>query len=412
MNSEIANIISRDISEKHSIVYGRQKNRPEAMAYFDQAALNTFTSRVDELKAHKRNGSKIVGTFCTFVPEEIILAAGAIPIRLSAATERTISDAEIVLPREICPMIKSFAGLILNKRLCFSELVDFLVGETTCDGKKKLWEILQHHIPVHVMEVPQKKVLASKELWTREVFFLKERMEAESGNKITAQGLKEATRILGRKRQALERLARLRRSKLPPISGKDASLVYQVSLLDDIERFTEKLENLCDELEERVDAEKGVADPSSPRILITGCPMVIPDWKLHHIIETSGAVVVCEDTCSGARTHVDPMVDWNADTLVMQVKSIADRYLNIPCPCFTPGYCGILQAERMAKDHGVDGVIYYVLQFCHGFNMEFSKYEAFFSKWGIPIFKIQTDYSAEDTGQLKTRIEAFLETIA
>ncbi|MCF6245892.1 MAG: 2-hydroxyacyl-CoA dehydratase family protein [Desulfobacula sp.] len=412
----IQNIISDDFAKKHAMIYQGQKNRPKAMAYFDQAALNTFKARgVEELIEHKKNGSKIVGTFCTFVPDEIIIAAGAIPIRLSAGTELSIADAEIILPREICPMIKSFAGLILAKSSPYFELVDFLVGETTCDGKKKVWELLQQYIPVHVMELPQKKVLTARNLWAREVFLLKEKMEIETGNKITAESLTRATQIVMAKRNALQRLANLRKSSLLPISGKDASLVYQVAFLDDIRRFTSKVEILCDELEKRIKESEGVVDSSAPRIMITGCPMVMPDWKLHHIIETSGAVVVCDDTCSGARCHIDPASasDWSADPsdVATQIKALADWYLNIPCPCFTPGYCEVLQATQMAKDHKVDGVIYYVLQFCHGFNIEYYKFEKHFNDLGIPIFKVQSDYSSEDTGQLQTRIAAFLEII-
>lgn len=157
-------IISGDFAKRHAMIYQGQKNRPKAMAYFDQAALNTFKPcGVKELIEHKKNGLKIIGTFCTFVPDEIIVAAGAIPVRLSTGTELSITDAEIILPREICPMIKSFAGLILAKSSHYFELVDFLVGETTCDGKKKVWELLQQYIPVHVMELPPVETINRKD---------------------------------------------------------------------------------------------------------------------------------------------------------------------------------------------------------------------------------------------------------
>ena len=404
--------ICEDIQQRHREIFLTQENRPQAMTYFDQAVLNAFGSRIDELIELKKKGAKIVGLYCTFVPEEIIVAAGAIPIGLSMATELSIADAEIVLPREICPMIKSFAGLIFAKSFGYAGIVDLLVGETTCDAKKKTWEILNHYIPVHFMELPQKKILASRELWAREIFALKERLELECDKRITAQDLTAATHMVNAKRRALERLSRLRRKSPLPISGKDASLVYQVALMDDIQRFTQQVETLCDELEERIKNKTGVAPANAPRLMILGCPMVMPDWKLHDIIETCGAVIVGDDTCVGARYHLDPAVDWNVDTLTMQIKLIAERYINIPCPCFTPGYCGILSATQMTKDHRVDGVIYYVLQFCHGFNIEYNKYERFLNQTEIPVFKIQTDYSYEDTGQIKTRIEAFLETIS
>lgn len=405
-------LLMSDLQKRYSTTFVGQKNRPRSMEYFDRACLENYRSRVNELLEHKKGGMKIVGTFCTFVPEELIIAAGAIPVRLCAGTQLSISDAETTLPREICPMIKSFMGLKLGKASPYFQLVDFIVGETTCDGKKKVWEILQRHIPIHVIELPQKKILMAREYWTREVFSLKERLEVETGKKITLEDLQEAIQIVNTKRSALQQLTRLRRNNPPPISGKDVSLVYQVGFYDDIRRFTAKVEDLCDELKERIKRNEGVVDPYAPRIMITGCPMVMPDWKLHAIVESSGAVVVCEDTCSGTRYHVDPIVEWNAHTLVKQMKAIADRYLNIPCPCFTPGYCAVLHATRMAKDYKVDGVVYYVLQFCHGFNIEYHKIEQYFNKLKIPILKVQTDYSEEDTEQLRTRIEAFMERIA
>ena len=411
IDAEKLKALMNEIKKKHSLVFKGQNHRPRSIEYFDRACVEAYEYRVGELLEHKKQGGKIVGTFCTFIPEELIIATGATPIRLDAGTQLPISDAETILPREICPMIKSFVGLKLGKSSPYFELVDFLVGETTCDAKKKVWEILQHYLPVYILELPQKKALMSREHWAREVYNFKEMMEIETRRKITSNTLREATETVSLKRKALQRLAKLRRNIPTPISGKDASLVYQVGFYDDIRRFTMKVEELCDELEERVKKNEGIASPQTPRIIITGCPMAMPDWKIHDLIETSGAVIVGEDTCSGLRYHMDPLINWRADSLVKQIKAIADRYLNIPCPCFTPGYCAVLQVTQMAKAHKVDGVIYYVLQFCHGFNVEYHKIEKFLNEAGIPVIKIQTDYSEEDIEQLRTRIEAFLERI-
>jgi benzoyl-CoA reductase/2-hydroxyglutaryl-CoA dehydratase subunit BcrC/BadD/HgdB len=400
------------LGKSHSEVYCKQVNRPEGMEYFDHMLCDLHGSRIRELMEHKKRGGKVVGTFCLFTPEEIIAAAGGISVRLDSGTQLSISDAEAILPRDLCPMIKSFVGLKLSKNCPYFELVDFLVGETTCDGKKKVWEILNEHIPTYVIELPQKKNQMDRELWLRELVSLKEKMEVESGVRITAESLAQSIRKINAKRKALERLYRLRRKNPPPISGKDASLISQIAFYDDPERFTLKVNQLCDELEERVKKGEGVVEPDTPRIMITGCPMVMPDWKLHHIIETSGAVVVCEDTCSGARYFMDPVVDESSTSVVRHLKAIADRYLNIACPCFTPGYCSVLQVTQLAKEFNVSGVIYYVLQFCHGFNVEYHKIEKFLNEAGIPVLRVQTDYGEEDTGQLKTRVEAFLERIS
>lgn len=400
------------LDDDYSEVYSGQQNRPESMEYFDSMLSDFHGLRIRELMEHKKSGGKIVGTFCLFVPEELIVAAGGIAIKLDGGMQLPVSDAETVLPAELCPMIKSTLGLKMSKTSPYFELVDFIVGETSCDGKKKAWEIFNNYIPAYVMELPQKKTQMDRELWLREMFALKEKMEVESGVKITPENLARSIGIFNEKRKAFARLYALRRKSPSLISGRDANLVSQVSCYDDPERFTVKVNELCEELEGRAERNEAIAAPGTPRIMITGCPMVLPNWKLHNLIETGGAVVVCEDTCSGARYFMDPLIRAEDSTSsVKQLKAIADRYLNIACPCFTPGYCGVLQMSEMVEDYSPEGVIYYVLQFCHGFNIEFYKMEKRLKELGVPVLKVQTDYTEEDTGQLRTRIEAFLERI-
>lgn len=400
------------LDDSYSEIYAQQPNRPRGMEYFDRMFSELHGARIRELMEHKRRGGKVVGTFCLFAPEEVIAAAGGIAVRLDGGTRFSIPDAETILPRDLCPMIKSFVGSKLGRLSPYFEIADFLVGETTCDGKKKVWEVLNYHIPTYVVELPQKKTQMDRELWLRELVSLKEKMEVESGTKITAEGLAESIKMINAKRRALARLFALRKASPPPISGRDACLVSQIAFYDDPRRFTGKVNELCDELEGRVRRHEGVVTPNTPRIMITGCPMALPNWKLHHLVETSGAIVVCEDTCSGARYFMDPVVYEDSTSVVRQLKAIADRYLNIACPCFTPGYGSIIQITELAREFKVAGVIYYVLQFCHGFNVEYHKVEKFLDEAGIPVLKVQTDYGEEDTGQLRTRIEAFLERIA
>lgn len=400
------------VGEGYARVYGQQPNRPRGMEYFDHMFSELHGARIGELVEHKKNGGQVVGTFCLFAPEEIIAAAGGVAVRLDGGTQFPIPDAETILPRDLCPMIKSFVGAKLGRLSPYFEIADFLVGETTCDGKKKVWEVLNYHTPTYVVELPQKKTQMGRELWLRELVSLKEKMEVESETKITAGGLAESIEMINAKRKALARLFALRKASPPPISGRDAGLVSQIAFYDDPQRFTRKVNELCDELEERVRQHEGVVSSDAPRIMITGCPIALPDWKLHHLIETNGAVVVCEDTCSGARYFMDPVVNEDHTSVVRQLKAIADRYLNIACPCFTPGYGSIIQITELAKEFKVAGVIYYVLQFCHGFNIEYHKAAKFLDEAGIPLIKVQTDYGEGDTGQLRTRIEAFLERIA
>ena len=194
-----------------------------------------------------------------------------------------------------------------------------------------------------------------------------------------------------------------------PISGKDALLVTQVSFYDDVQRCTQQVNALCDELEARIAAGEGVTPQDAPRILISGCPMAIPNWKLHHIVETAGAVVVCEESCTGTRAFSD-LVPENGGTVDDQLRAIADRYMRINCACFTPNEERLEDVVRMAREYEADGVVHYNLQFCHTYANEAVKVKSELEAADIPVLLIETDYG-DDAGQLRNRIDAFLEMI-
>jgi benzoyl-CoA reductase/2-hydroxyglutaryl-CoA dehydratase subunit BcrC/BadD/HgdB len=136
--------------------------------------------------------------------------------------------------------------------------------------------------------------------------------------------------------------------------------------------------------------------------------MAIPNWKLHSIIEGSGAVVVGEESCVGERNFRD-LLDENFSTVDEGLKKMADRYLEIDCACFTPNDERLENIKSMTKKLRADGVIHYALQFCTPYMMEAYKVEKALGK--IPFMRMETDYSMEDVGQLKTRVEAFLEMV-
>jgi benzoyl-CoA reductase/2-hydroxyglutaryl-CoA dehydratase subunit BcrC/BadD/HgdB len=391
-------------------VYLSQKNRPAGMGFYDFVVGDIHGIRVKELREHAKNGGKVVATYCVFVPEELVWAAGAIPVGLCAGTQFSIPTAESVLPRNTCALIKSSFGFKLGRVCPYVQASHLIVGETTCDGKKKMFEILNQYQPVYVMEVPNKKTDRSRQLWHGEVLAFREVIEKLTGNQITAEKLGQAIDLVNKRRLALQRLSNLRKANPVPISGKDALLSTQVSFYDDAKRDTQMLTALCDELDKRVASGQGVAPTSAPRILISGSPMAIPNWKLHHIIESAGAIVVCEESCTGTRFFSD-LVKPTGEDVDEQLKAISDRYMNIHCACFTPNEERLDDIVRMAIEYKADGVVHYNLQFCHTYANEAVNVEKRLEKEGIPLLRIETDYSDEDAGQLKTRIEAFLEMI-
>ncbi|MDP2151604.1 MAG: double-cubane-cluster-containing anaerobic reductase [Parvibaculum sp.] len=395
------------LSDAYKGIYLSQKKRPKAMEYFDFVISEVHGLRIEEILDAKAKGRKVVGTFCVFVPEEIVLAAGGVYIGLCAGAEVGSDEAEKFIPRNTCALIKAFMGFKLSGLCPYVESADLIVGETTCDGKKKAYEIFNEITKkVYVMEVPHMKNEEDKKLWLSEVKRFKEKMEDLSGKKITVDALKEAGGIVNAKRKALKRLSSLRSADPAPVSGLDALLVNQISFYDDPLRFTEMTNRLCDELEERVKQGAGVAQKGAPRVLISGSPMAIPNWKLHTIVEGSGAVVVGEESCIGERNHRE-LLDEGFLTVDEALQKIASRYLSIDCACFTPNNERMDNINSLVKDLKAGGVIHYSLQFCTPYMME--AYKAEKAVGNVPFLRIETDYSMEDMGQLKTRVEAFLE---
>ncbi len=390
-------------------IYLSQRNRPKGMEYFDQVVACIHGARIEELLRAKDAGHLVIGTFCVFVPEEIVWAAGGICVGLCAGAEVGFEEAEQVLPRNLCPLIKAFFGFKLAKVCPYVEACDFVVGETTCDGKKKAYEIFNEFKETYVMQVPQKKDTESLNLWLAEVRRFKEKLEEVSGKEITVEDLRRAIDLINKRREALNRLNHLRQNDPPPISGLDALLINQIAFYDDPERFTTRLNELCDELEERVNQGEGVCAKGSPRIVISGCPMAIPNWKLPYIVESLGAVIVGEESCVGRRNTRD-LVHLTGETVEDLLRAIAERYMKIDCAIFTPNPDRAENLRNMVDELSAHGVIHYSLKFCDPYTIEVYQTDKLVSS-KVPTLKIETDYSQEDIEQIRTRIEAFLELL-
>jgi benzoyl-CoA reductase/2-hydroxyglutaryl-CoA dehydratase subunit BcrC/BadD/HgdB len=391
-------------------IYLSQEGRLKGMEYLDFVLSEVHGLRIQELQEAKAQGKKVIGTFCVFVPEELTLAANAIQVGLCAGAEIGKEAAEKVLPRNTCALIKSFVGFKIARLCPYIESCDLVVGETTCDGKKKAYEIFAGYAPVYVMEIPQMKQACDRDLWKAEIMRFKAEIERVTGNTITAARLKEAIKLVNARRAVLQRLNRLRAVAPAPISGRDALLINQISFYDDPVRFTQKIGELCGELEQKIQAGQGVAPADTPRLMLSGCPMAVPNWKLPFVVESSGAVIVGEESCIGARNTRD-LVDESGETLEAMLDAIAERYMRIDCACFTPNTERLEHIVDMARDLKADGVIHYGLSFCQPYAIEAFKVEKALTAAGIPMLGIETDYSMEDVEQLKTRVEAFVEML-
>jgi benzoyl-CoA reductase/2-hydroxyglutaryl-CoA dehydratase subunit BcrC/BadD/HgdB len=299
----------------------------------------------------------------------------------------------------------------------YLELSDAVVIPLTCDGRTKLSEIIADYKPVWYMNPPRvKDDPHTLSMWKEETVVIKEKIEKLTGNKITRKNLRKAIEIMQNATKAFRRLQELRKGA-PVINGRDAMLVNQTSLWDNIERWTQKVNELCDELEKRLEQKEYSTYPDTPRVMITGTPMIWPDsWKIPNLIEESNpqGVVVVDEQCSGDRILYDPVgVDeW---TMSDMVNAVSERYLMAcTCPCFTSEHGNedrINWIMDRIKEYKVDGVIYYVVRGCILYAMEYARIKKVLDKMGIPVYYLDTEYTREDVGQMKTRVEAFLEML-
>ena len=391
-------------------VFLSQENRPEGMDYYNMVVADIHGIRPAELIEHQKKGGKVFGTFCVYVPDEIVFAADAIATGLCGGSQFWVPGGEKVLPTNTCPLIKASVGARIDRTCPFFRIADMYVGETTCDGKKKAWEILAEDVPVHVMNLPQMKRAKDVQAWAEEIETFKNIVEEFTGNKVTADKLAESIKLINNKRKALERLYDLRKNETLPISGCDALLISQIAFYDDPARFTQMTNKLCDELEKRVADGVSVVPAGTKRIMLTGTPLASPNWKLHNIVETSGAAVVCEEMCTGTR-YFEKLVDESGTTLEEQYQALANRYMNINCACFTPNSGRIDDILRLAKEYKVDGIIDVNLKFCNLYDTEGYFVERAMKEAGIPVLGIETDYTDSDAQQLRTRVSAFIEML-
>ncbi len=399
------------LSEAYQNIFLSQKMRPQGMKYFDFVMSEVHGLRIKELMDAKAEGRIVVGSYCVFVPEELILAVDGISVGLCAGAEFNFEGAEQVLPRNLCALIKSAFGFKFGRVCPYLEACDLVVGENTCDGKKKAYEVLSPMVKdLYIIDLPQMKTDTGKMLLKGEYLKFITKLEEISGKKITYESLKKGIDIVNAKRKAVKRLAELRKADPPPISGLDALLINQVFFYDDPVRFTNSVNALCDELEERIKKGEGVSPEGTVRVMISGCPMAVPNWKVPYIVETSGATIVGEESCVGER-GTQWLTETKGTTVSELIDNIIDRYFKIDCAIFTPNPSRLEHIKEMFKKYNAKGVIHYNLQFCQPYIIESGLVESNLEGNGIPTLRLETDYSQEDTGQLKTRIEAFVERI-
>ena len=380
------------------------KELPEVFEEFAEQRQKSFLA----MKGLKDQGVPVVGAYCTYFPAEIARAMGAVTVGLCSVSDETIPDAEKDLPKNLCPLIKSSYGFAKTDKCPFFYFSDIVVGETTCDGKKKMYEYLGEFKDVHVMELPNSQ--ATKEgfqLWKSEIIKLKGILENKFEVEITEEDIKKAIKLKNQERQALKNMYEIGKLNPPAMSGMDIlKVLYGSTFKFDKNDTIKEVNELADRV--RKEYEEGRRLDPKPRIVVTGCPIGGVTEKVVKAIEDNGAYVVAFENCMGAKA-IDRLVDESNEDVY---DALAEKYLNIGCSCMTPNPNRIDLLSRMIDEYEADGVVDVILQACHTYAVETLSIKRFVNgEKEIPYMSIETDYSQSDIGQLNTRMAAFVEML-
>ena len=384
------------------------KTLPEVFEDFSEQRKKSFITAMEL----KEKGIPLVGVFCTYLPQEIPMAMGAAVVGLCSMSGETIPEAEQDLPRNLCPLIKSSYGFAKTDKCPYFYFSDLVVGETTCDGKKKMYEILAEHKPVYVMELPNSQSPEALKLWKQEIIKFKEKLESHFGVTITEDQIREAIKIKNEGRKALKEFYSLMKMEPAPMLGGDMyKVLYGSTFKFDQSKIPGEVRAVIEKVKAQYD--DGTEDclknkcKGRPRSMVKGSPIGGASEKVIKCLEDNGAQVVVYENCGGAKS-VDELVDETGDVY----EALAKRYLNIGCSCMTPNPRRFELIDRLIDEYKVDAVVEVILQACHTYNVESYNVKKFVTeKKNIPYIGIETDYSTSDVGQISTRLSAFIEML-
>lgn len=352
----------------------------------------------------KKKGKGIVGIMCEYTPRELIMAANAVPVCLCGGSVETIPTAEEHLPANLCPLIKSTYGYHIQQANPFLEMADLVVAETTCDGKKKMYELMAQSRPMYVLELPQKpEDDGAMEHWIQELRKFKARLENKFGVEITDQKMRQAIKVMNRERDLRRRLASLMKPDNPPLTGTE--------LLG----FKSSISGICVDFEQYAKAielyksKRLNCDGLSPvRVLLTGVPIVQGAERVLDIIEDNGGLVVAMDNCTGLKPILED-VDESAPDLMI---ALAQKYFRLPCSVMTKNDRRMEVLRELAAEYQPECIIELIWQACLTYDVESYFVKQLAEKeLGIPYLKIETDYSPSDSARIAVRVEALFEVV-
>ena len=435
MNRVIENVIENKRDDQHSnpptTMAARQRQRfvdkatkvsakylrrleelpgaPVAMQPFFQVLSDIY---VEMKNVAKPADTKIVGTYCVMVPDELIYAVGAQPVKLCSGSYTAFAIGDDLVPRDACPLIKAVMGFLAMEVMPIYDDCALMVVPITCDCKKKMAGMLKERVPTYALHVPTAKSEDSDmEQYVQELYQLIPELEAVTGQTITYQSLAESIDAMGFAQYQMSKFNEFKKHVPALIKGTHTMALMNAFSYLPVAQWSQQLHILNQELAQHKKDQHYVSKDKQPRIMITGSPIIFPNIKIPLLIEETGGILVGDETCMGERSLYDPtvVVDQSFDGLM---RSLANRYTRpCTCPTFVDNSQRIYRIKQMIKDHQVQGVVYHVLRGCLVYDFEYQTLEDELGKLGIPVIRVESDYNEEDIEQLRIRIEAFIELI-
>lgn len=365
--------------------------------------INRTFPKTSQIEEHKRQGQKVFGWLCTYVPEEIMHAAGILPVRITGYDRETdLDDGNAYLYVNNCSFSRSCFQMGLSGEYSF---LDGVIGGSTCDGARRLFDVWRSYIgtPFHqVLSVPRKYTDAALDLYHREVVRFQEHLEEYLGAKIPDEALRQSIDLYNESRRLLRALYEFRKLEAPPITGAETMEVSNASYRMPKEIFNVWLRELLDELAVSDNAYRGRA-----RLMVIGSVLTNPEFVAS--IESEGGLVVTDELCTSTRYWGD-LVELEGFATLQE--ALAYRYLhNFPCARMFPSDERFDRIIDYTKQFKVDGVVSQIIRYCVPYAHDLPLLTKRLTAVGIPTLGLDLEYGTSGSGQIATRVQAFLEMI-
>jgi benzoyl-CoA reductase/2-hydroxyglutaryl-CoA dehydratase subunit BcrC/BadD/HgdB len=354
--------------------------------------------------AHWRaEGGKIVGWVCNYVPEELLHAAGILPVRVMGYQDfRNINDGTIRLSTSICSFTRSCMQILVDGE---ADILDGFIGGTCCDGTRRFSEsvVLEgfQNFKLNMINPPFRLAPSAVSLYAKELRDAVKWIESSFNVTITDDALENSIRLHNETRRLFRKLNEMRKKDQPPVLGSEFMEITNASFVMPKEEFNKLLRQLLKELEER-----GRVVSGEYRVLISGTPMTNPEF--FRAVESYGGLIVTEEMCTGARYYWE-LVDEGTKN---PIDALASRYLaNYPCARMIPADDRLDKLEMVAKEWRVDAVISTIIRFCALYGTDLLMLKERLQKKNLPLLELSVEYNEGATEQNKTRIQAFGEML-